>query len=161
MRSVEIETLVPAADADAVFARVCDFTHYADYTDAVREVTVSSAVDGVICSEWSVHFRNGILCWSERDRIDAAARTITFEQVDGDFDQFNGSWSVEPAADGVRVVFAASFDLGMPSLAAIIDPIAERTLRENMQSIVRGLLGQDVVFVGDGSASLSAAEGVT
>jgi ribosome-associated toxin RatA of RatAB toxin-antitoxin module len=158
MRHVEIETLVADADADAVFGRVRDFTHYADYTDAVREVTVSSEADGVVCSEWSVYFRNGVLCWSERDRIDAAARTITFEQVDGDFDQFNGTWSVQPDGDDVRVVFTASFDLGMPSLAAIIDPIAERTLRENMQSIIRGLLGQDVVFADSGSASLSAAE---
>lgn len=158
MRRVEIETLVPDADADAVFDRVRDFTHYADYTAAVREVTVSSAANGVICSDWSVYFRNGILCWSERDRIDAGARTITFEQVDGDFDQFSGTWSVEPAGGDVRVLFTASFDLGIPSLAAIIDPIAERTLRENMQSIIRGLLGPDVVFADNDPASLSAAE---
>jgi ribosome-associated toxin RatA of RatAB toxin-antitoxin module len=158
MRRVEIETLVPAADADTVFDRVCDFTHYADYTGAVREVVVSPAVDGVTCSDWSVYFRNGILCWSERDRIDAGARTIAFEQVDGDFDQFSGTWSVEPADGDVRVTFTASFDLGMPSLAAIIDPIAERTLRENMESIIRGLLGQDVIFAGNVPASLSAAE---
>lgn len=158
MRYVEIETLVPAADADVVFDRVCDFTHYAEYTDAVREVIVGPAVDGMIESEWSVYFRNGILCWSERDYIDRDARAIAFEQLDGDFDQFSGTWSVEPVGDDVRVVFTASFDLGMPSLAPIIDPIAERTLRENMQSILRGLLGQDIVFVDSDSASLSAAE---
>lgn len=158
MRYVEIEALVPATNADLVFDRVCDFTHYTEYTNAVREVTVRPAVDGMIESEWSVYFRNGILCWSERDHIDRDARAITFEQLDGDFDQFNGTWSVEPVGDDVRVVFTASFDLGMPSLAAIIDPIAERTLRENMRLILRGLLGQDIVFVDSDSTSLSAAQ---
>jgi len=147
MRHVEIETLVPSADADAVFDRISDFTRYSEYTDAVRDVTVIRALDGLMESEWSVHFRNGLLCWSERDYIDPKDRTITFEQVDGDFDQFSGSWTVAPVGTDVRVVFTASFDLGMPSLAAMIDPIAERTLRDNMQSSLCGLLGAGVVFI--------------
>lgn len=145
MRHVEIEARVPAAQADTVFDRICDFARYPEYTDAVLGVTVTAAVDGVVESEWSVAFRNGILCWSERDHIDRQARTIVFEQLDGDFDQFTGTWSASPVGPDVRVLFTASFDLGIPSLAAIIDPIAERTLRENIQSILRGLLGE-VIF---------------
>lgn len=45
--------------------------------------------------------------------------------------------------------FRAAFDLGIPSLASIIDPIAERTLAENMQLILRGLTGERTVFLGD------------
>jgi hypothetical protein len=59
----------------------------------------------------------------------------------------------------VRVVFTASFDLGMPSLAGIIDPIAEHTLRENMCSILRGLLGPGVKFL-DGNAQIPVTESV-
>lgn len=151
MKHVEIETLVPASDADTVFDRICDFSRYAEFTDAVRDITVRSMPDGVLESEWSVHFRNGILCWSERDRIDRTARSITFEQLDGDFDQFSGTWSVEPVGTDTRVLFTAVFDLGMPSLEAIIDPIAERALRENMESILRGLLGPDVIVGENGT----------
>lgn len=150
MRTVTIATLVPAetaADADAVFGRISDFTRYAEYTDAVRSVTVTSRADGALDSAWSVNFRNGVLCWSERDWIDPARRAITFTQLDGDFERFEGTWSVEPAAGGVMVRFTAGFDLGMPTLAAIIDPIAERALRDNLHAILRGLLGDRIVFV--------------
>lgn len=146
MRHVEIESLVPAATADEVFARISDFARYADYTDAVREVTTTATSPGVIESQWSVNFRNGILAWSERDHIDDRARTIAFEQLDGDFEHFSGTWSATTTGHDVAVLFTAEFDLGMPSLAPIIDPIAERTLRENMMAIIRGLLGENVVF---------------
>ncbi len=147
MRHVEIETLVPAAGADAVFDRICDYTRYSEYTAAVQEVTLTRGLDGQLRSEWTVHFRNGLLCWSELDHIDREDRTITFEQLDGDFEQLSGSWMVAPVGTDVRVVFTSSFDLGMPCLAAIIDPIAERTLRDNIKSLLRGLLGTGVVFV--------------
>lgn len=147
MRTVTIEALVPAADVDDVFGRISDFERYADHTDAVREIVVSPGPDGSLDSRWAVNFRSGVMCWSERDRIDQSTRSITFEQLDGDFDHFAGSWQVLVAGDDVAVRFAASFDLGMPSLAAIIDPIAERTLRENIVAILRGLLGDHLMVL--------------
>ncbi|HJQ47454.1 MAG TPA: SRPBCC family protein [Amycolatopsis sp.] len=149
MRRVRLEALVPNADAGTVFERISDFPRYADYTDAVREVRVGQVDGKLVSSSWSVNFRNGVLCWSERDRIDADALRIDFEQTDGDFDRFDGAWQVARVGEDVTVVFVAEFDLGMPSLAAIIDPIAERALRDTMIAIMRGLLGQDIVFLSD------------
>jgi len=157
MRHVSLYTCLPDADAAAVFDRISDFPRYADYTDAVREVRIESREDDRITSTWSVNFRNGVLCWTERDRIDRQALHIEFEQTAGDFTVFTGSWQVEQIDGNVAVLFTAAFDLGMPSLAAIIDPIAERALLENIQSILRGLLGDTVVFADDGEAELVAA----
>jgi ribosome-associated toxin RatA of RatAB toxin-antitoxin module len=159
MRTVLIETLVPGADADAVFARICDFESYADHTDAVREVIVTARADGALDSEWSVNFRSGVLCWSERDHIDHTARTIVFTQLDGDFEVFEGEWAVEAAHADATVRFTARFDLGMPSLAAIIDPIAEQALQDNMHAILRGLLGDGVVFLDDSCESVASSIG--
>jgi ribosome-associated toxin RatA of RatAB toxin-antitoxin module len=147
MRTVVIDTLVPAADVDTIFDRVKDFSRYPEFTDAVREVRITSRADGTIDSDWSVNFRNGVLCWSERDWVDSVARSIRFSQTAGDFEIFEGGWQVTATAEGVLVRFTASFDLGIASLADIIDPIAERTLRENMQAILHGLLGADVRFL--------------
>lgn len=149
MRRITLETLVPAGDAATIFALISDFPRYADYTDAVREVRIDHVDGDTTTSTWSVNFRNGVLCWSERDRIDPVKHHIEFEQIDGDFHRFAGTWQVTATGSDVLVLFTAEFDLGMPSLAAIIDPIAERTLRENMQSILSGLLGSDVVFLNE------------
>lgn len=147
MPVVIIKTRVPTANADAVFGRVSDFTHYPEYTDAVRAVQITEAQGGHMLSDWTVVFRNGLLCWSERDHIDHATRTIRFTQTRGDFQTFEGDWLVKPDGADVQVVFRAEFDLGMPSIADMINPIAERTLRENMHRILRGLLGESASIV--------------
>ncbi|WP_326653403.1 MULTISPECIES: SRPBCC family protein [unclassified Streptomyces] len=141
MPEVTVDALVTGTSAAAVFERLRDFASYPRYTDAVRQVVVTGVDADTVHSDWSVNFRNGVLCWSERDRIDAAALTIDFAQSDGDFDRFEGSWCVRQDDESVTVRFAAAFDLGIPSLAAIIDPIATRALTESITSILRGLLG--------------------
>ena len=101
------------------------------------------AGDGLLQSEWEVNFRNGTLRWSEIDRFDDAAKRIEFSQLGGDFDHFSGSWQV---VDGEPTVvrFDGQFDMGIPSLAQLIDPIAERTLAENIVQIIAGLFGDAV-----------------
>ena len=146
MPDVAVTAAIPRAAPDEVFAAVADFASYAKHTDAVRDVVVRSVDGGATESAWEVNFRNGVLAWTERDLVDPAARRIDFEQVDGDFVVFTGVWAVEPDGDGVTVRFTASFDLGMPSLAPMVDPIAVRTLVDNVQAILRGLLGPRVTF---------------
>jgi ribosome-associated toxin RatA of RatAB toxin-antitoxin module len=146
MPSVAVTATVPHSAPDAVFTAVADFAAYPKFTDTVRSVVVQPAADGAVESFWEVNFRTGVLAWTERDVVDPCARTIAFDQVDGDFVAFTGSWAVDPDGDGSTVRFAASFDLGMPSLAPMIDPIAARTLVENIRAILTGLLGPAVTF---------------
>ncbi|WP_327328172.1 aminotransferase class III-fold pyridoxal phosphate-dependent enzyme [Streptomyces sp. NBC_01210] len=81
--------------------------------------------------------------WTERDVFSPAELTLSFEQLSGDFETFEGSWRCEPAGTGAGTVvtFQATFDLGMPPLTAILDPVAESTLRNNVVRILWGLLG--------------------
>ena len=153
MAGVAVTAVVPGACPDRVFAAVADFAAYPRHTDAVREVVVrpvggavGGAAGGEVESDWEVNFRNGVLAWTERDVVDPGQRRIAFEQTDGDFAVFTGSWLVEPDGNGSTVTFEASFDLGMPSLAPMIDPIAERALVDNIRAILAGLLGPAVTF---------------
>ncbi|MFJ3620576.1 type II toxin-antitoxin system RatA family toxin [Streptomyces iakyrus] len=159
MPQVILDALVPGTSADAVFARLRDFAAYPKYTDAVREVIVTEAAPGTIDSQWSVNFRNGVLCWSETDTIDTDALTIDFTQTEGDFDTFNGSWQVQQHKEAVTVRFTADFDLGMPSLAALIDPIACDALTEAITLILRGLLGEHITLTTPEPVPAGAATG--
>jgi hypothetical protein len=47
------------------------------------------------------------------------------------------------------VTFDAELDMGIPSLAAIIDPIARNALRDNVLLILTGLLGSLRTPAGD------------
>jgi hypothetical protein len=100
-----------------------------------------------------VAFRNGILRWSEQDTFDRAGLRIDFTQLDGDVEEFAGSWVCANVEGGCRVTFDAHIDLGVPTLADVLEPIATRALLDNTTSIVRGLFGSDVTFEADAAAA--------
>jgi len=69
---------------------------------------------------------------------------MSFRQIHGDFKDFDGEWRVEGTATGSAVHFSARFDLGIPALRAVVEPIAAKNLRGNVSSILRGLFGSDL-----------------
>jgi ribosome-associated toxin RatA of RatAB toxin-antitoxin module len=146
MPHVVLHALTDELDPSEVYRRVCDFRRYPEFTETVREVAVEPPLsDGSAISEWAVVFRGGLMRWRERDTFDPDTRTIAFEQLSGDFKTFTGSWRCVPCDGGTLVVFEAAFDLGIPSLAEILDPVAEATLRTLIGEIAAGLLGAEVV----------------
>jgi ribosome-associated toxin RatA of RatAB toxin-antitoxin module len=150
MGTLITEFLVPNADADEVFEALGDFERYAEHTDAVREVRVTSVnarttTRRTVESAWSVNFRGGVLSWAERAYLDRLGRTIRFAQTSGDFASYYGDWGVRQSGGDVTIRHTAAFDLGIPSLAAVLEPMAEQTLRGNIDTVLRGLFGASVV----------------
>jgi len=148
MQTVRIEAYVLDKPATEVYETVVDFSSYPDLTDTVREVvTEPAAEDGSFLSHWAVNFRNGILRWTEFDTIDRPNLVSKFTQTSGDFDAFEGAWTVRQENADAFVVFHAEFDFGVPTLASIIDPVAVRVLTESMQDILLGLFDGGVKFI--------------
>jgi len=134
-------------EPDAAYARISDFARYPELTETVLGVELGPPqADGAVVSSWLVRFRKGTLRWTERDVLDPVDRRIDFAQLSGDFLTMEGSWQLcpEPEHGGVLIRFETRFDLGIPSLAEILDPVAESTLRSNILQILTGLLGAAV-----------------
>ncbi len=141
MRHLDVEVRAAGRSVEDVYAVLCDFECYPAHAPAVKSVRVTSSSNDGVLSSWEVMFRTGILRWTERDTFDPSTRTITFRQTEGDIEYFAGEWHVDEGADGATVVrFAADFDLGIPALSGLLEPIAERALRDNVQQIVAGLV---------------------
>lgn len=122
--------------AHAAYGKLARPEDYPKYTPSV--LGVESQAEGT--SDWTVRFRTGVLKWTERDIQLQEDLTINFEQITGDFDAFSGSWRVIPSGGGgSEVEFRAEFDLGMPSLAEMLNPVASDALAKNVEQIIAGL----------------------
>jgi ribosome-associated toxin RatA of RatAB toxin-antitoxin module len=141
MRTVRLQLHVPHQAAPNVYETLADFGRYPQLSDAVRDVVVTDVADNVTISRWEVNFRAGLLCWTEEDRFDRDALTITFRQLEGDVALFDGMWQCVAVEHGCDITFSARLDMGIPSLADALEPIAVRTLIDNTVSIVNGLVG--------------------
>ena len=156
MRTVLLRLHVPDKPASDVYQTLADFERYPELSDAVRSVAVTEVSQHRTVSRWEVTFRAGLLRWTEEDTFDPAALSITFRQLEGDAAVFDGSWQCRDAAPGSEITFSARLDMGIPSLADALEPIAARTLAGNIVSIVRGLAGRAELVTSDIAAPAPA-----
>ena len=134
---------------DEVYGMLSDFKSYPKHGDAIISADVEPIEDGCVKVTWQAKLRDGVLSWTEKDRFNPEARTIRFEQIEGDLEVFEGTWQVEMDGDGSRVNFSANFELGIPSLATFLGPVAGQALRENILSVLTGFFGDQISFSND------------
>jgi ribosome-associated toxin RatA of RatAB toxin-antitoxin module len=157
MRTVRLRLHVPHKSASDVYATLANFEQYPTLCEAVQNVAVTKVSGNLTVSQWEVTFRAGLLRWTEEDTFDPGALTITFRQLEGDIAVFDGSWQCVDAAQGSEVLFSARLDMGIPSLANALEPIAARTLIANIISIVRGLVGSAELVTSDTEVPVGSA----
>ena len=157
MRTVRLRLHVPGKSASDVYQTLADFERYPELASAVRSVAVTEVSENRTVSAWEVTFRAGLLRWTEEDTFDPAALSITFHQLEGDAAVFDGSWECADAAQGSEIVFSARLDMGIPSLADALEPIAARTLIDNIVSIARGLFGTAELVASDVAVPVGSA----
>lgn len=147
MRELKVTALAKDWNAQTIFPILCDFKMYQKHSDVVKDITIINSENGRSISNWEVTFRNGILKWQEEDRFIPESHTIEFMQIEGDAEHFSGKWQAVDTPEGCEIEFSAQFDMGIPSLSEIIDPIAEQALKENIESIIKGILNGQVQFI--------------
>lgn len=123
---------------DAAWDALLDFSSYPDLLDNVISVDVTRENDRSMLSSWVVSLDGAEFAWEERDTL-LPPDEIRFEQTEGDLDTWRGSWRLEETDDGVLVSLTVEFDIGIPTMSAVLDPIAEKAVQENSAQLLRAL----------------------
>lgn len=140
MPQVSIEREV-RAPADRLWRTVLDVERYPESMASVRWVRIT-AVESEEARRiaWSVSLKGSILEWEEVERIDHETMTVKFSQVSGDMERLEGEWRLRPSgADLTLVSLGVSFEIGIPMLAEMLNPVAERSFHENCDEMLRGV----------------------
>ncbi|HEY0484911.1 MAG TPA: SRPBCC family protein [Mycobacteriales bacterium] len=126
--------------ADRVWDAVLDLSAFASQLDDVRRIDVLSRDGDVRVTSWSVLLKGSVLEWVERETVDHAARRLVFEQLEGDLAHLEGYWQVTGERGGGTVVrLHVDFDLGVPLLEDMLNPVAARALEDNARSMLSQL----------------------
>lgn len=138
---------VRGASAASVFATLRNLERYPELCPAVRSVEVLEQDDAGLIARWDVSFRDGFLRWKEQEVFLEDQQVIRFKQLEGDAERFEGEWGARDDDGGCLVWYRAYLDLGVPGMEDMIEPVAELALRESIEAILRGLLGEGVEFL--------------
>lgn len=149
MRHIELTTEIRGVAPAKVLETVVRFERYPELAPHVQSVDVHETLPAETgSSSWELHFRSGLLRWTERERFLLDELRIEFAQETGDFDAFSGGWEFRADGDGCVLRFFCDFDFGIPSLAGILDPIADRVIRETVAWAIVGLFADVVPMAG-------------
>ncbi|RJE71028.1 hypothetical protein BGP78_21335 [Pseudoalteromonas sp. MSK9-3] len=139
MRRVTIEKQLPVS-AEQAYKTISDFKQFEKHCAAVISIDVNKISDTQSDSTWKVHFHDGEMCWREKDIFNNQELTIDFNQLEGDAEEFYGRWIVETVSSNrAKVCFEASFCMGIPTLADILEPIAETAITNNINNMLTEL----------------------
>lgn len=146
MVRVEVNCSIPELKSEEVWPIVSDMEKYPSCVDTVRSIVIGKEPDGTPTSTWEVSFHGGIMRWKEADVFNREDNSIAFRQIEGDVDFFAGEWRLVDTESGCKASFWADFELGVPALNVILEPIARSALQANVKGILLGLLGPSITF---------------
>lgn len=128
---------VPAA---RVWDLVRDVEAYPRLMEPVRSLKVLDEGPNWVVTAWEVELKGSILKWTEHEERDDERRRLTYRQIEGDLDQFDGYWQVtELSPELTEAVLVVRFEIGIPILRDMLDPVAGKAIRENSRLMLRSL----------------------
>jgi ribosome-associated toxin RatA of RatAB toxin-antitoxin module len=155
-RRVVVRGIVRDQSSEALTELLSGFERYPEYTSTVVSVDSEQVENGHKRSAWAIKFQDGILKWVQDEWVEPGR--IVFKSVNGDFKSLEGSWSASQVGDDIEVVFDVTFVSGLGTLSEVVDPIAERILREDFETIMRAVIGDELELLTDAGAVAQTSE---
>nr|WP_315463282.1 SRPBCC family protein [uncultured Rhodoferax sp.] len=121
-----------------VWELVKNIEDYPKFMKPVREVKVLSRKGDITEAEWEIELKGSLLRWSERETCLPGDYRIEFAQIEGDLEKFEGHWDLKSVSPGAtEVELQVEFEIGIPMLRDMLNPVAEKALRENAITMLR------------------------
>ena len=130
---------------EVVWNLVCDLESYPKLMDSVVSIGIVSETPGPggtvdTIADWEIVLKGSILKWRENDHRDPAARRVTYSQVSGDMERFQGFWQVNKITDEItEAILEVDFEIGIEMLRPMLEPVAVRAVHRNSTEMLRSL----------------------
>lgn len=147
MPLVEVQEHI-AAPLDDVWGWINDIERHPSLMEPVISVEVLERSADHRIAAWEVELKGCVMRWVEREDLHPDRHRIDYHQIDGDLQTFAGFWQLAPAnPSATTATLSVEFEIGTPMLSEMLNPVAERAIRENSRSMLRALAAHAVAGV--------------
>ncbi|MFZ5626088.1 MAG: type II toxin-antitoxin system RatA family toxin [Bacillota bacterium] len=130
-----------AAPKAVVFPLAAAMEDYPKFMRNVKEVRIINREHNYAISAWKTEVDGRMFCWLEEDRFYPEQGQIDYKLISGDLKKFEGSWVIEDKDGGSLVSLTVDFELGVPALAPLLNPILSKKTKENCLAMLEGIAG--------------------
>ncbi|EMN82520.1 polyketide cyclase/dehydrase [Leptospira interrogans serovar Grippotyphosa str. UI 12764] len=90
--------------------------------------------------DWEVILKGSLLKWREFEQRFPDNFIMKFNQLSGDLDKFDGYWKLEKITENdTNANLYIDFEIGIPMLKDMLDPVATKSLTENANEMLNSL----------------------
>jgi len=149
MPLVEVAEVIPAP-VQRVWDVVNDVESYPRLMEHVQTLQVLERGPAYRLTEWVCDLKGCVMRWVEREEFDRDHYRVEYHQLEGDLAAFEGFWQLEPLSDSsTRVTLSVLFDIGIPMLSEMLNPVAERAVRDNSRNMLLSISSEAVQSVAE------------
>lgn len=126
-------------DPQLAFDVVYDVARFPSFMPSVTSVDIVTDDGDHKIVEWEMSIDGAPLSWTEDIRYNRELLTADFKALDGMFLHFDGSWRVRPGEGCTELEITVFYDLGLPEIEAIIGPLLDQRLRQNLDAMLENI----------------------
>jgi len=135
---IKVSRIIPAQKWRVIrlLTRVCDFP---SYIPTVREAAIIEKRRNEMKTRWFIRLDNIPIRWVAEDTLDLKNNKINFKAIDGDLDEFYGTWSFRSCAEGTEVSVHIYLSVSIPAIQDFAEGYIKKAVSRNFEAILEAL----------------------
>lgn len=120
MPAFELATLVRDRSPREVFSCLRQLDRMVLSIPGIKITPLGSPAYPLFANHWEIDLEGAPLAWTQANRYLPAKRTVKFEQIEGDFASYQGSWTVAKDEAGARLRWQFEINYGLSNFERLI-----------------------------------------
>ena len=125
------------APLEKVYAIAKESEAYPEYMKDVQSVTPVERDGNRLVADWVGVVPQFLLKvrWRQEEVWDDATTSSKFRQLEGDYDEMNGSWTFRQENGGTRFDQTMSYEYNVPTLGPLVKKVIHGIVRKNLENV--------------------------
>lgn len=134
--AITVSRVLPAKPVEILHLLV-RVEKFPQYLSQIKDCYVVSRDHFRAITLWKVELDGVPVSWKEEAVLNPREQTVTFRALEGDFEEFGGSWKLSPRSDGgTELRVEARIKIGIPVLSKVVGHVIMAKVREFFENLL-------------------------
>ena len=135
---IKISKVIPASKW-RVIRMLTKIWEFSEHVPTIKEASVIEKSRNVVKTKWRILVDDLPINWIEEDTLALRQNAIHFKAIEGDLQEFWGTWKFEDHKEGTRVSVHVHLSVGIPGIEEFAEDYVKKLVTENFQLIFEAL----------------------
>lgn len=124
---------------EEVFKLLKDMEHFSEFMRDVKSLKILEQNENKLITQWQIEIEKTAINWKEEDIFDDKAYTLKFRMLEGDYEEYQGTWQLLPHFGATLLKISAVFDWGIPVLEMFVGDVLEKKAQLAFKGMLKSI----------------------